>query len=82
MSSGKIAAQIAHASFEVSLNEENFHSPVIVLDATQKQMLEHSSEAIAIVRDAGKTEVPEGSLTVMVFALNDDDDRFNHMSLL
>ncbi|WP_245308328.1 aminoacyl-tRNA hydrolase [Halalkalibacter urbisdiaboli] len=74
MSAGKVAAQVAHAATQAVLfyhKNAGFHDWLqtgqtkIVLKAKQKELealLEHDFVSI---RDAGKTEIAAGSLTVV-----------------
>ncbi|WP_281884400.1 aminoacyl-tRNA hydrolase [Paenibacillus sp. YYML68] len=80
MSAGKIAAQVAHAAttmtLHVLLNEKANHDAFqawlqsgqkkIVLKGTEQELLRLSGEGYLSIRDAGHTEVPSGSLTVVV----------------
>lgn len=78
MSSGKIAAQVAHASIQAWNNAservrkgwENEGSKKVVLAVTsEKQLLEIYERcrkmklAAALIKDAGLTEVPPGTVT-------------------
>jgi peptidyl-tRNA hydrolase len=77
MSTGKIAAQTAHASRLIALRDQNdevykewlsIMMKTIVLEGSEKRLLkllETYSEAIGI-RDNGLTEIPANSLTVVV----------------
>jgi len=75
MSSGKIGAQIAHAS-RMS-NERDRENPIykewfnncmktVVMKGDEKDLLKLESQGFISVHDNGLTEIPSGSLTVVV----------------
>ena len=98
MSYGKLAAQLVHAVIPILRRADEgaaFRrwqrqgSKVICLAATTTQMLEclHSTEFAFLrpvpVFDAGRTEIPPNSLTVIGFDLIDDQVRlFDRFRLL
>ncbi|WP_166244348.1 aminoacyl-tRNA hydrolase [Paenibacillus turpanensis] len=79
MSDGKIAAQVAHAAVTVTLhclfqqeqNHDTFQAWLssgqkkIVLGGSEEQVNELANAGYLSIRDAGHTEVPSGSLTVV-----------------
>ncbi|CAM4463856.1 aminoacyl-tRNA hydrolase [Paenibacillus tarimensis] len=81
MSAGKIAAQTAHAATTLTLHtllndkgssQELFRAWLesgqrkIVLKARTDELTELANNGYLAIRDAGHTEVPSGSLTVVV----------------
>lgn len=69
MSKGKIAAQVSHVAMQLGKVYDVIGS-AIVLKATEEELLRllGRKEMIAYsIRDAGLTEVPEGSLTCIGF---------------
>ncbi|MED4603643.1 aminoacyl-tRNA hydrolase [Paenibacillus validus] len=80
MSAGKIAAQVAHAAttmtLHVLLQDQGSHETYqawlnqgqkkIVLKGSERELLRLTDEGYLSIRDAGHTEVPSGSLTVVV----------------
>ncbi|RXT07146.1 aminoacyl-tRNA hydrolase [Ammoniphilus sp. CFH 90114] len=80
MSKGKIASQVAHAATIMTLhcliNREQYHNVFeswlkigqkkVVLGAAEKQLHQLIEEGFLFIRDGGRTEVPEGSVTVVV----------------
>jgi len=70
MSANKAAAQAVHAALLLHGIE---HGPVVVLDASPTRLLERSA-ASAVVHDAGRTELPSGTLTAGA-AFVDQNDR-------
>ena len=85
MSPGKIASQVAHASMLamrelLKRNGDETSLPVIILFAKEQDMMVETS--IAYVNDAGRTEVPAGSLTVVVYLVENNDISFNHLELV
>lgn len=78
MSSGKIAAQVAHGATMISFkySQEDFykewyadgrHQKKIVLRAHEKDLKKLIELDGVAVYDNGYTEIPEGSLTVVAF---------------
>ncbi|CAG7651673.1 hypothetical protein PAESOLCIP111_06366 [Paenibacillus solanacearum] len=80
MSPGKIAAQVAHAAttmtLHILLNSKQEHAlfqdwlqsgqKKIVLKGSEQQLHQLTENGFLSIRDAGHTEVPSGSLTVVV----------------
>jgi PTH2 family peptidyl-tRNA hydrolase len=80
MSKGKIAAQVAHAATTMTLHcllnntgrQETFQAWLekgqkkIVLKGSEEQLLQLTTQGYLAIRDAGHTEIPAGSLTVVV----------------
>ena len=75
MSSGKIGAQIGHASRlscdrdrDKPLYKEWFNHcmKTVVLKGSEKELLKLEAQGFIPVRDNGLTEIPRGSLTVVV----------------
>lgn len=84
MSTGKIAAQVAHVTTLITkdfllneqqiLNQEDIqlfykwlinNQTKIILKAKEKDLLKLIEQGFYYIRDLGKTEIPEGSLTVV-----------------
>ncbi|SDC65357.1 peptidyl-tRNA hydrolase [Paenibacillus sp. UNCCL117] len=88
MSPGKIAAQVAHAATTMTLhcllNDKSSHAVFqawlnagqkkIVLQGTEADLLRLSGEGYLSIRDAGHTEIPSGSLTVVVLPPADKEE--------
>ncbi|WP_159881661.1 aminoacyl-tRNA hydrolase [Paenibacillus puerhi] len=89
MSSGKMAAQVAHAATTMTLhcllNDKSSHATFqawlnagqkkIVLRGTEADLLRLSKvEGYLAIRDAGHTEIPSGSLTVVVLPPADKEE--------
>jgi peptidyl-tRNA hydrolase len=76
MSPNKLAAQCVHAALGLHRQDPQQHWKCIVLDASDKKFEEAKAghSGAYVVRDAGYTEVPAGSETVMAW-WEDDDDR-------
>lgn len=72
MSKGKIAAQVSHVA--MMLTEYDFPiGRAIVLKAEEKLLRELIQRPeVKYVKDAGLTEVPEGSLTCVGFVQNSE----------
>jgi peptidyl-tRNA hydrolase, PTH2 family len=98
MGKGKIAAQVGHAVEKITttihkMNDRNYNliyqrylvfgSKKIVLKGTQKDLELYMNDRDAIyIRDAGKTQIPEGSMTVVAFLpSNKNRERFKHFKL-
>jgi PTH2 family peptidyl-tRNA hydrolase len=74
MSSGKIAAQVAHASMIIALRDQNNteflvwkHTCMkkIILGGTEKELLALKELGFLPIIDKGYTEIPPDSLTVI-----------------
>ncbi|MEK8129236.1 aminoacyl-tRNA hydrolase [Paenibacillus filicis] len=88
MSPGKIAAQVAHAATTMTLhcllNDKSSHATFqawlnagqkkIVLRGTEAELLRLSESGYLSIRDAGHTEIPSGSLTVVVLPPADKEE--------
>ncbi|WP_336763475.1 aminoacyl-tRNA hydrolase [Paenibacillus sp. USHLN196] len=77
MSAGKIAAQVGHVATNITVNEngtevwDEWHEnnqPKIVLRGKEKDLLKLIEDGAYYIRDNGRTEIPEGSLTCVGFA--------------
>jgi peptidyl-tRNA hydrolase len=69
MSKGKIAAQVSHVACQLGAKYRTV-GKAIVLKADEETLLrivKHFTSHIHYVRDAGLTQVPEGSLTCVGF---------------
>lgn len=80
MSSGKLAAQSVHAALALAcLVPLDPMMSVVVLEVNGApfEAAKAGHEHIAVVRDAGYTEVPEGTETCLAF-LEDDPRDTNH----
>ena len=79
LSTGKLCAQVGHGVQDVVIScrgnkkrwnsYKNSNSPKIILKADQQtfdEILECSCKKVVVV-DSGKTEVPEGTITAIVF---------------
>lgn len=85
MSKGKIAAQVSHVAMRLA----DFNKPIgraIVLKAPEnilRYLIDRKKMGVVYIKDAGLTEVPEGSLTCVGFI---NSKRFfsvtNHLKLL
>lgn len=74
MSPGKIAAQVAHVATNITYNENDAglwsewhenNQPKIILRAKEKDLLKLIEQGWYYIRDNGRTEIPENSLTVV-----------------
>jgi PTH2 family peptidyl-tRNA hydrolase len=87
MEKGKICAQVAHASLQafIMCNKEirekwlNTGSKKIVLKASLEEMMEIARRAdklnlaVAVIRDAGLTQVKPGSITAVAIGPDEDN---------
>jgi peptidyl-tRNA hydrolase len=74
MSTGKVAAQVAHVATIIAMYEggnDNFHNwfqksdqKKIILKGKQKDLEKLIDQGFYYIRDNGLTEIPAGSLTV------------------
>lgn len=76
MSPGKIAAQVAHVATNITYNEHGTETwdkwyendqPKIILRGKEKDLLKLIEEGAYNIRDNGRTEIPENSLTCVGF---------------
>jgi len=100
MSQGKLAAQVAHASiesykkspFEYQLEWEAWGAKKVILKVdTLKEMIEIFEKAKkanlpnALIKDAGRTEVPPGTVTTLAIGpcLSEEVDKITgHLKML
>jgi len=89
MGKGKLAAQAAHASlgaykkagfFAKKKWETSGQKKVVLKVNSEKEMKELYRKALSkkgfnpeLIRDAGKTQIPEGSMTALAFGPCEDD---------
>lgn len=88
MSPGKMAAQVAHAATTMTLhyllNDNTYHEVFqawlnrgqkkVVLQGTEDHLQRLVNEGFLSIRDAGLTEAPAGSLTVVVLPPMNKED--------
>lgn len=71
MSEGKLAAQVFHLAVEMGITDKQ--CDVIVLRCSDKQFFElEQNDGVVVFNDAGKTEVEQGTATVMGWVENGD----------
>ncbi len=87
LSPGKMAVQCAHASTEAALKSSKtkldewrqFSKKVILKVESDKELLKYKKEADklklvnVLIKDAGLTEIPPGTITCLAIGPDDDD---------